>query len=251
MKKSLFTLTLAALTIGTYAQSTKVDEVFKKYRFSLFAGPTFNSLRPVAAQADNYAVTKNGGNVGFSFGINADYNINERYTVYTGLGMDWRGGKINAVLPATVPTPSNYVRAAQVKYVTQYLTVPIGLKMTAATFDKIKLQALAGFDFGLLLSQRGDVTYTTVNKVSGNDTTFTLQKTKLGGNATVVPVTLGWGIGIGGEYDLNGKNAVTAQLFYRNGFVDVTTPKTNDDGKKFSDGNVRSNSIAIRIGYTF
>jgi hypothetical protein len=58
-------------------------------------------------------------------------------------------------------------------------------------------------------------------------------------------------LGIGGEYDLNGKNAIMAQLIYRNGFVDITNPKTNEEGKRFSDGNIRSNTLAIRIGYAF
>lgn len=252
MKKTLTILALALSTTSSlFAQDSKTEEIFKKYRFSLFAGPTFNSLKPTSSTADGYEVKKNGGNVGFSFGINADYNLTERYTLFTGIGMDWRGGKINAKLPATTPTPSKYARGANVKYTTQYLTIPIGLKMTAASFDNIKIQALTGFDLGLLLAQKGDVVLYTTNAASGNDTTVSFLKQKLGGTATVVPVTLGWSLGIGGEYDLNGKNAVIAQLIYRNGFTDVTSPKTNDEGKRFSDGNIRSNTFAIRIGYTF
>lgn len=255
MKKQ-FLLSLFAITLmGNFVNAqSKTDDIFKKYRFGLFLGPTFNSMKPIASTSDNYALTKGKTNVGFTFGIMADYNIDERYSVFTGLGLDWRGGGINAQLPSTVMAEANYVRGANVKYRLQYLTIPIGLKMTAARFDKIKIQAIAGFDLGLLLSQKGNYTYTTStwDSVKNNYTTLPeVQNAKLGGLATAVPFTLGWSIGIGGEYDLNGKNAVIAQLIYRNGFVDVTTPKTNDDGAKFSDGNVRSNSIALKIGYTF
>jgi hypothetical protein len=252
MKKTLTILTIAFTSATSlFAQKSKSGDIFEKYRFSLFAGPTFNSMKPTSSVADNYAVEKNGGNVGFSFGLNADYNLTERYTLYTGLGMDWRGGNINSNLPTGAAIPSKYAKGADVKYTTQYLTIPIGLKMTATTFDKIKIQVLTGFDLGILLAQKGDVNLYTKNAVSGNDTTISFVKQKLGGLATVIPVTLGWSLGIGGEYDLNGKNAVIAQLIYRNGFVDITNPKTNDDGKRFSDGNIRSNSFAIRIGYTF
>jgi hypothetical protein len=252
MKKTL-TILIIAFTYASslFAQKTKSDEIFDTYRFSLYAGPSFNSMKPTASVAENYEVKKNGGQIGFSFGINADYHLTERYTLYTGLGMDWRGGKINSNLPTGATIPSKYVKGANVKYNTQYLTIPIGLKMTATTFDKIKIQVLTGFDLGILLAQKGDATLYTKNTITGNDTILNFEKQKLGGLATVVPITLGWSLGIGGEYDLNGKNAIMAQLIYRNGFVDITNPKTNEEGKRFSDGNIRSNTLAIRIGYAF
>lgn len=247
---TILTFVFASVT-SLFAQKTSPSGIFEKYRFGLFAGPTFNSMKPTSSVAENYAVEKNGGNIGFSFGINADYHLTERYTLFTGIGMDWRGGKINSNLPTNTAVPSKHIRGADVKYNTQYLTIPIGLKMTAASFDKIKIQVLTSFDLGILLAQKGTVTFHTKNTITGNDTAVIFEKQKLGGLATVVPVTLGWSLGIGGEYDLNGKNAVIAQLIYRNGFVDITNPKTNDDGKRFSDGNIRSNSLTIRIGYTF
>jgi Outer membrane protein beta-barrel domain len=254
MKKQLLASAFLLVTLFTTAKAeSKTEEMFKTFRFGLFIGPSFNSLRPVASAADNYIVEKTGSRMGLSFGICADYNLNERYTVYSGLGLDWRGGKINSQLPLNVPATTGYIRAAEVKYKTQYLTIPIGLKMTAATFDKIKIQALAGFDLGILLSQKGDYTFTTTvyDSVAKKYTTVSADNAKIGGIASVVPIGLGWNVGIGGEYDLNGKNAVTCQLIYRNGFVDATTPKTNKTGSRFSDGNVRSNSIDIRFGYTF
>lgn len=246
---------LALASVVTAQAQSKAEDVFKKYRFSLFLGPTFNSMRPVAGTADGYVVTKEGGNVGFSFGLAADLNINERYTLFSGIGMEWRGGRISAILPATTvnSNPADYVRGADVKYKIQYLTIPIGLKMMAYQFDKIKLNAITSFDAGLRLSQKGDYTFTTNawDTAANKYVTKEFEKAKLGGNATVVPLSLGWTIGIGADYEINDKNSVYAQLLYRNGFVDVTTPKTNDKGSRFSDGNVRSNTVAIRIGYYF
>jgi opacity protein-like surface antigen len=236
-----------------HAQESKSEKIFRTFRFSLFLGPTINSLKPTAESSENYDITKEKGNIGFSFGLGADYNINERYTVYSGLGMDWRGGTLNTVKSASfasagINDSAKYLKSALVKYRMQYLTIPLGLKMKAAQFDKIKIYAQTGLDLGLLLSQKGDYTF------QFNDTiTPSVSKTKqkLGGYATVVPINLGWCIGVGAEYDLNDKNSVYGAILYRNGFVDATTPKTNDAGVRFSDGNIRSNSVMIRIGYFF
>lgn len=227
------------------AQDSKVDEIFKTYRFGLFLGPTFNSLRPTSSSADNYFISKGKGNVGFSFGINADYNINDRYSIYTGIGMDWRGGSITAT-DTSVTLKPDYLRKASVTYKHQYLTIPLGLKMKAAEFGKIKVFAQTGFDLGILLSNRGDYSGTLSSGLNVIST-----KTKLKDIASSVPVNLGWQIGPGVEYALNDKNAVYATILYRNGFIDATTPQNNNNGYKFSDGNVRSNTFAIRFGYYF
>ena len=141
---SLFVL-LAALS-NVSAQS----DVFKTFRFGLYTGPTFNSLRPVANEADGYTISKVKGNVGFSIGLCADYNINERYTLFTGISLDWRGGTL-AVQKKDSAVQSGYIFKNEVKYNLQYLTVPIGLKMKAAEFDKIKIFAQTGLDLSFLL----------------------------------------------------------------------------------------------------
>ena len=246
MKKLLIAASLLC-TMFTFTANAddKVDEIFKTYRFGLFVGPTFNSLRPTSSNIENYTISKGKGQVGFSFGINADYNINDRYTIFSGLGMDWRGGQVVTTHDST-PIKTDYLKKADVSYRHQYLTIPLGLKMKATEFDKFKIFAQTGFDLGILLSNRGAYTNT-----FSNNLTTSGDKTKLKDIASCVPINLGWHIGPGVEYDLNGKNAFYLSLLYRNGFIDATTPKNNAAGWKFSDGNVRSNSFAIRVGYFF
>ena len=249
MKKLLFAgLLLSSLSSQVaMAQESNTDKLFRTFRFALFLGPTINTLKPTAASADNYSITKGKSNLGFSFGINADYNVNERYTIYTGLGMDWRGGSITATIIDSNKRIDGYLLKADVAYKKmQYLSIPIGLKMKAVEFGDIKVFAQTGFDLGILLSQKGDYKYTFTG-----DTTVSREHEKLRGVATVVPVNLGWCIGAGAEYSFNEKNAFYASLLYRNGFIDATSPKINDTGVKFSDGNIRSNSWMLRVGYFF
>jgi hypothetical protein len=247
--KKLLILTLLATGLCANqleAQDSKVDDLFKTYRFGLFVGPTFNSLKPTSTVIDNYTITKGKGNVGFTFGINMDYNINDRYTIFSGLGLDWRGGEISATIKDTTQAlNADFVKKADVTYKLQYLTIPLGLKMKATEFGKVKIYAQTGFDLGILLSNKGNYAVT-----KSDNTKDAQDKTKLKGIATAVPVNIGWHIGPGIEYNL-GKNSCYASLLYRNGFIDATSPKTNKTGYKFSDGNIRSNSFAIRVGYFF
>ncbi|MBL7764756.1 MAG: PorT family protein [Chitinophagaceae bacterium] len=245
MKKLILFIVVTFSLMSTATAQSRAEELFKTYRFGLFLGPSINSLRPTSSLIDKYTISKGKGNIGFSFGITADYNINERYTIFSGIGLDWRGGQINAIHDSSAPA-SDYAKSANVTYRQQYLTIPLGLKMMATRIDKLKILAQTGFDLGILLSQRGDFVI-----MPNSGATVIGAKTKLSGYATGVPVNIGWYIGPGVEYDLNGKNAVFASILYRNGFVDATTPKNNNAGLKFSDGNIRSNSFALRVGYFF
>lgn len=245
-KKLLLSLFLGLAASRTLLAQSKADKVFKTFRFGLYTGPTFNSLRPVANEAGGYTVSKVKGNVGFSLGLCADYNINERYTVFSGLSLDWRGGSI-AVMSKDSNVQTDYIYKNEVKYKLQYLTVPIGLKMKAAQFDKIKIFAQTGIDLAFLLSQKGNISTTTAK----NTPAIIADKVKLGSIAKSTPINVGWMLGVGAEYELTEKNSVYFTVLYRNGFTDVTTPQLNTSGLKFSDGNIRFNTVALRLGYYF
>lgn len=254
--KKLTLLTVLACVLATtgFAQDSKVEEVFKKYRFGLYVGPTFNSLKPTVEVAEDnngdYNVSAEGGRTSFNAGLNMELNMNEKYTVYTGIGLNWNGGSLTSTYDSTsTNSPAlddDYVRSSVITYKNQYLAIPLGLKMYAAEFGDIRVFAKTGIDLSLLLSQKGD--YSLLKKdyslISG-------ENEKLGDYAATTPINIGWHIGAGAEYTLNNGSAAYLAILYRNGFTDYTTPKSNDSGNKFADGNIRSNTIAIQIGYFF
>lgn len=128
---------------------------------------------------------------GVNFGIAADYNMNDRYTLFSGIGMDWRGGGIIATHDSSKTLTTGYLKDADVSYKKmQYLSIPLGLKMKAFEINDIRVFAQTGFDLGILLSQKGDYTFKLAN-----DSVYSRTKEKLGGKATVVPITMGWSIG--------------------------------------------------------
>lgn len=253
MKKLiLLTLVVAGFATSALAQDSKAETVLKKYRFGLFVGPTFNSLKATADNVKdnngNYDVTSGDGRASFSVGLNMEMNLSEKYTVYSGIGLDWNGGGINTVFDSTGGSTldSKYAQASLVDYQNQYLAIPLGLKMYAAEFGDIRIFAQTGIDVSLLLSQKGNYTIT-----PNTGATISEENVKLNDFAQVTPVNVGWHIGAGAEYTLSNGSAAYAALLYRNGFTDYTTPKLNSVGLRFADGNIRSNTIAIRIGYFF
>ncbi len=252
MKKLiLLTIVSCVMASSSFAQDSKVEDVFKKYRFGLYVGPTFNSLKSTASEAGGdenaYGVINGKGHTSFSAGLNMELNLNEKYTVYSGIGLDWNGGTMSVERDITKPLEAEYARSATVDYKNQYLSIPLGIKMYAAELGDVKIFAQTGVELSLLLSQRG--TYS----IMANDST-TLTETevvKLNDYGTTTPLNFGWHIGAGAEYILNNGSAAYLSLLYRNGIIDYTSPGSNKDGYKYDDGNVRSNSFAIRIGYFF
>jgi opacity protein-like surface antigen len=248
MKKIILTLfAISSICQHGFGKKVNTDDIFDKYRFSIFAGYGINTLKPVNSTASNYAVTNQKSKGNFNFGISADWVLNDRYTAFSGIGIDWRGGTISAVHDTMNALAANYLRSTNVNYQLQYLTIPVGLKLKAAEFDKVKLFAQTGLDLAILLSQKGD--YTGV-LASGLPST-PIANSKLKGSASALPVNFGWSLGVGAEYKLNKNNSFYATILYRNGITDATTPQFNDNGKKFADGNIRSNTFGLRIGYYF
>ncbi len=255
MKKTiLLSLAVMLLAGSAFAQDggSKVESALKKYRFGLFVGPTFNSLKPTVDAVDggdkgDYKVSSTSGRTSFSVGLNAELAFSSKYSIYSGIGLEWNGGSLSATHDTSSTLNPEYASSADVTYRNQYLAIPLGLKMYAFEVADFKIFAQTGFDVSLLLSQKGDWNIKGGPKVIDSIG----ENQKLNDVARVFPINVGWHIGAGAEYGLANGSAVYASILYRNGFTDYTTPQSNDDGYKFSDGNIRSNTIAIRIGYFF
>jgi hypothetical protein len=243
-----------ALVINATAQNETAEKIMKKYRFGLYANFGTSSLNPVSGTAkiaDSNIYTLSGGSKGaFGFGLTAEKPLTESVTVYSGLGLDWYGGKINADATGSYKVTGNYAKTAEAKYTFQSLSVPLGLKLKAAEIqNKILVFAQLGADLGFVIGRKADmvVSYT---PALGPDTT--LKQTGTVGIKTVTPVQFGWHFGAGAEYKLNSKNSIYATILYRNNLIDATLPQFRTDlEKKFADGKVRSNNISLRIGYFF
>ncbi len=249
---SIYTSNLQAQSTG----SAKLDRVIKDYRLGVYVGLGTSSLKPKSNETDHYAVKKTGGKLATSVGIIGEKNFDDRYGAYIGIGMDWSGGSMQSVLKAAAPITTTdsitYAKDAEVLYKLQHLTIPLGLKLKAANIENIRIFTQVGVDLNVVLSKKGNYTITQ-NKAGALATSK--DNIKLEG-VKVAPANIGWHFGVGAEYALKSKNAVSATILYHNSFLpNLTDPSKFTDATKgqykFEDGKTTANTIAIRIGYFF
>ncbi len=238
MKKSILSIAVFALCSNILlAQSTETDlgRKISKFRFGLFIAPGIASMKPASATTgvtEKYNVSKGKGKTAFAFGVNAEKPINNKYSLVTGVGLDWQGGNIAAT--KTSGTDSNYINT-NVAYNLKYIQVPLGLKLKATSIDKFQIYGQVGLDASVLI---------------GNKTNSTTFGDGVSLKRTLSPLTLGMDLGIGTEFRVSGENSAYVALMYRNGFTDATIPQLRS-GNKWQDGNIRTNVYSLRIGYFF
>jgi Outer membrane protein beta-barrel domain len=252
MKKIILSLTAITLCSSVFAQSNKVEKALNDYRFGLFVSVGSSWLKPSSSAASidaiNYAVTKNANKTSFAFGLSAEKVLNDRYAIYSGLSMDWIGGGITSATTNLLAGVADtaYARSADMKYNLQYLQVPLGLKLKATNIDKFQIYGQIGMDLGIMIGRKATssvIDYAGItNAVSGE---------KLG-IKTMNPISLGFQVGLGTEFEVSKTNSAYATILYHNGFIDHTLPggRTTAE-RKFADGNVRGNNISLRLGYYF
>jgi opacity protein-like surface antigen len=251
-------LVLAVALVGSIASSAQAqnetaERLSRKYRFGLFGNVGSTGLKPASPTAsgsgNTYDVTKTGGRIGYGFGVTVEKPLTESASLYSGVGVDWYGGKISAIRKPDSTNTNNYAKSAIITYKLQNINVPLGLRLKASNItDKMFLYGRVGADLGLVIGR--NAAYTIVGQPALGSEQTTNSSGRLG-IKTVSPIQFGWHFGAGVEYKV-AKNAVFAEILYRNSIIDATLPQFRTDAEyKFADGNVRTNNIALRIGYFF
>jgi hypothetical protein len=258
IRSILFSIIIAGFTISNanaqemMQEGNGISKFINKYRLSLFGGIGSSNLNPTSSQSGgdyNYSVSKVAGRTSYAFGLNAEKRIDRRYSLYSGLSMEWLGGTILANAPVFLAADSNeYARSASMSYRLQYLNVPLGLKLKASSINKFTIYGLVGADLGVPIGRKANYTITTSDTV--NQTIANVGE-KLKFN-TIVPVSIAYQLGAGTEFKITEDNSAYITLLYRNGFIDHTQPDNLNKPKAlFKDGVVRSNNLSLRLGFFF
>lgn len=230
-------------------------------RFGVFIAPNISWMKPTANKSDDrqYLVTANGSRTGFTWGLMIDNFFSENYGVSWGFYLNTTGGKIlaennPAVLPSNTP---DIVRSADFSYRLQYVEIPLALKLMSDELPGgYKVFGNIGAALALNVSKRAtyDVRYYK-SLANGNvELPATGDNEKLTGGFSITPVLLEMQIGGGLEYPISEKVSFYTGLFFNNGFgPDVTNPRKYDLGYtgQFTDGSIRLNNFALRIGLFF
>lgn len=259
-KKSLLFSALLLATNLLYAQDntttdnhTGIDQ--KKVRFGAYVAPTLSWMQPANPKSNDgaYKVTNNGSKVGFTWGLMMDYWFAKNYAIATGLQVNGTGGKIRATHIDPTQNP-NKVMSADFNYSFQYFEIPANLKLrTAPLFKGISFFGQAGITAGINIGKRASYEVAAVDGFYHLDT-YSGTKEKISGTLSIAPVMFQLNLGIGAQYPISGKLKAYVGVFFNNGFApDATNPSKYNLGYpgNFSDGNVRLNNFALRVGLFF
>jgi hypothetical protein len=262
MKRTLLVFSLILGVAAAKAQNYEVVDDgphidVNRLRFGAYFAPNVSWMKPTSGKTDNgvYRVRSNGSRVGYTWGLMMDYFFAENYGISTGFQINNTGGSIRTNRLET-DSVANTVYNSDFKYSLQYLEIPFQLKLLSdpiasandlSVFGQIGLTA--GFNIGKKATY--EVGYT---DMYGGYQTIEGDKEKLSGSFTIAPFMLQLNIGGGIQKPISEKMDFYFGLFFNNAFLpDVTNPNEYDldYNGKFSDGNIRLNSFAFRLGLFF
>lgn len=282
MKQLTLTFTLIiATSIASLAQYTYGEPVgnsnkksnnnsrpvysLRKTRLGLFVSPLNSWMKPTASKSNDglYLVESDGSKVGYSWGLMVDHFFAENYGIATGAQLTTTGGIINAEYDAAkLPNPAkeDIVKSARIDYRLQYFEVPFGLKLLSDDLGGgLRIFGNLGITASINIGKKGtySVTYTKASSTVPpviSDTTITGENERLRGGLSITPVLFQMNLGAGMEYQITSKMSLYMGLFFNNGFApDATKPnqlKMDYDGE-FTDGNIRLNNLALKVGLYF
>ena len=209
MRKLLLLVTIILSTLSTYAQD-------QKFHFGLKITPSMAWIKP-----DNKDIEREGYKLGFSYGVQTEFRIQENYAIASGVQVAYRGGKLKLVYDDSLNIPD-----AVVNYKLQYVEIPMALKMKTNEFNKIRDYGMFGLSPGFIIRAKYD----------------TDDEDDIDAKKDINVFNVNMLIGAGLEYTISGSTALTGGIEFNNGFFDVF------DGK---DAKGVSNYLGLNIGVLF
>lgn len=247
---------------GVVAQSQNAPVIdARKMRMGLCIGPVSGWMKPTAAKSNDglYKVKDQGNVLGFSWGLIGDYYFTDNYAIATGFLLTNSGGHILAtrITESGVTNIKNQVSLADFTYYLQYAEIPLNIKFRTdeLPFQSIRLFGQMGISAGLNISKKATYRVVYYNS-TGVEKEVGEEKEKLVGGLTIAPIMFQLNIGGGIEKPLTSKISAYLGVFFNNGFFpDATNPGSYtlaySSAADFSDGKIRLNNIAVRLGLLF
>lgn len=226
MRKVILIMFLLLNIAAVQAQTNFIRE--NRVRLGFKLDPTVFWLQPQESGID-----RNSSRAGVSFGIMADFLLDEtgRYAIASGLQVSTTGSTLkyeaNKGLEEYKQIPAEY------KLKLTYVEIPFALKLKTDTDNGLGLWGQFGTYLGFPVRGRADV----ISLQANDDKVNVLRN--------ITPINVGMLIGAGVEYPLGDRLTGMVGLSYRNGFIDVTRNGKWDDGK------VNMNSFALNLGLFF
>ncbi|MFN8153881.1 MAG: porin family protein [Bacteroidia bacterium] len=211
MRRLLLLLTFILSTLTTYSQD-------QKFHFGLKIAPSMAWIKP-----DKKGLERDGYRLGFGYGVQMEFRIQENYAIASGVQISYRGGNIKYNFEDTgsvvIPDPV-------INYKLQYVEIPIALKMKTNEFKKFRYYGMFGFSPGYIIRSKYD----------------TEKEDNLDAKEAMNEFNINMLIGAGLEYTISGTTVLTGGIEFNNGFFDVFD---GDDAKGVT------NYLGLNLGVLF
>jgi long-subunit fatty acid transport protein len=227
MKKIFLSLSLFLLAGQLFAQNPA--ETYYGFRLGLTAHPTIGWIKP---ESDNGK--GDGVNLGFSYGLLADFNIAENYSFSTGLTVTTINGKsteFNVNPYHEAAGNSTALTAYNLKYMLQYIEIPLTLKLKTEKVGDVRWYGQFGLSNDFSIGAKQNVS--SMGQNSQEDLNI---------KDDINFYRAGLIIGAGVEYDVARNTSITTGLTYNNGFTDISDDKNRS---------VRNHYLALNFGVFF
>jgi len=207
--------------------------VFGQYKpiiLGLKAAPNIAWMKP-----DSEGYSSESVKPGFGWGLVAEFYFMENYAVLTGFSMNW----LNAAMsfPALMETEADTVAGTILReYNFRYIDVPLVIKMQADITGKFRIYGKVGLGVGFRLSAKAKDEFTYDSEMVTSEQDITSETTLARGS-----LILGGGV----AYIIKGSTAVSFDITYNDGFInvlkgynDVDTSMPNKANLKFVEFNI-------------
>ena len=197
------------------------------FRFGVLFDPTITWLR-----SDVKDVIRDKARIGLDIGMTADYYFSRNYAFSSGISLFNIGGTLKYINGVSLNTKDEKVTitpGGKVKYMVQYVKIPVAMKFKTAEIGRITYSADLGFDPMIRVSTRVNFYESElVKKVKAT------KESKF--------FNLGCHFGGGAQYSLGGDASIFAGFSFMNTFLDMT---------RQSHAKITSNNLILRIGVMF
>lgn len=226
MRKIVIGTLFLLFTLNAYAQNDASR--YFGFRLGLTAHPTFGIISPQNKEEGK----SKGTDLGFAYGLMADFNFAEQYSFNTGVTITTINGKsteINA-MPYHAVFSSTAPVVYDLKYKMQYIEIPLIIKFKTVKIAELKWFGQFGLSNGFKIKARQDAK--TETKVWADDRN-SAEWTRF--------YRAGLVIGGGGEFDLDEHTSLMFGLSFNNGLTNITTSKNA----------VRNHFVSLNLGVFF
>lgn len=213
----------------------------EKARLGVNVNPLICWSRAPGIQTNNKGVR-----AGFQVGLQFDYYFAKNYGITTGLYFDYLGSNVNYTLSKLDTSGTAYDQNYQHRYTTQYVELPIGIKLRTNEFNKVTIFGEVGVAAMVLVSARANY----------NEDFDGIKKEQVKVYNTRVNIfDMAASAAVGMEYNISGKTSLTAGIVYKYAFLNQIKDDKAKDVVPLNTGLLKDpiylNYLAFKVGILF